>query len=120
MQALVQVSDNIAISGQWITPISEVLAGVDAVEAAWKPSPEERSIWEIANHIIAWTDWVVHFLCGQDIEVTDWPPVASTDKAAWEETCHVLRDKLAAFREQIAAMKPEALFTHLPEANKND
>ena len=55
-------------------------------------------------HSIAWTQWVVLFLQGQDIEVTDWPPIEGTGEADWEQARQKLMDLCQTFREQVAAL----------------
>jgi hypothetical protein len=108
-QELAAVCENVAVEGDWITPLREALDGVDAKEAAWKPTPDARSLWEIVQHTTAWAEWGVRFLQGQDTDVTDWPPVAQTGNAAWEQTLRTLHETLAAFRAQVAARTPEDL-----------
>ena len=107
--ALVEVFDHVHVVERWITPLAESLVGADAAEAAWKPGPDERSLWDIVLHVAAWTEWVVAFLDGRDTEVTDWPPLGRTDPAAWEADRQRLDAALAAFRERLAALTPEAL-----------
>ena len=107
LAALTTMNRNIVDQEAWITPLREILLGLDAEEAAWKPSPDERSAWEIVLHILAWTDWVVHFLQGEDTEVTDWPLVGTE---SWEETRQRLEASLTAFGTVITSLTPEALF----------
>jgi hypothetical protein len=106
---LVRASDNISISDSWITPLGQALDGLDAAGAAWKPSSDERSIWEIVQHLTSWTDWVVSWLSGIDSEVIDWPPVAATDEASWEAACERLDASLTAFRDRINLLNPDSL-----------
>lgn len=118
-QALVTMADNIATEAAWIMPLRVALEGVEATEAAWKPAPDESSLWEIVEHILAWTEWAVHFLQGQDSDVTDWPPVAITEERAWEAARRKLFVALDALRAQIASADPETLFLPLtPEVTQ--
>ena len=110
IEGLLTVSDRVSTAGDWVTPLLDALDGVDAAEAAWKPAPEERSIWEIVHHVIAWADWATNFLRGKDTDVTDWPPVMDAGADAWQATRERLNTRLAAFREQIAAIDPNDLF----------
>lgn len=107
---LLTVHDHISTAGHWITPLREALDGVTAAEAAWKPAADERSIWEITLHVTGWTEWAAGFLRGQDTEVTDWPPVATGEAAAWEAARARLDAALEAFRAGIAARTPDDLF----------
>jgi len=43
-------------SEEWSVPINEVLAGVDADEALWKPTASTPSIWEIVLHVAVWNE----------------------------------------------------------------
>jgi hypothetical protein len=105
--ALATVNENIVSQDVWMTPLREILQGVDADEAAWQPAPGERSIWEIVLHVGAWTDWAVHFLQGTDTNVTDWPPIGTE---SWEATQQRLESALTAFGDGIAALSAESLF----------
>ena len=107
LATLTTMHRNIVDQESWITPLREILTGLDAEEAAWKPGPDERSAWEIVLHIIAWTDWVVYFLQGEDTDVTDWPLVGTE---SWEETRKRLEASLTALSSGIAALTLEALF----------
>lgn len=117
--ALVDASDRVAIAGNWITSVQEALNEVGAEEAAWKPGPAERSIFEIVLHMTVWTDWAANFLREQDTEVLDWPPVTRTDEAAWNEARDNLNHALTAFRASIAALAPDDLsHTPVPEVTQ--
>lgn len=107
LAALATMNQNIVSQDVWITPLREILASLDAEEAAWQPAPDERSIGEIVLHLGAWTDWAVHFLQGEDTEVTDWPPVGAQ---SWLATRDQVEVSLTAFADGIAALTPESLF----------
>ncbi|WP_395143888.1 DinB family protein [Armatimonas sp.] len=91
----------------WITPLRKTLNDIEAEEATWQPAPDERSIWEIVLHVEAWTDWAVHFLRGEDTDVTDWPPVGTE---SWAATQQRVASSLAAFEDGIAAVSAASLF----------
>lgn len=107
LAALSLMHRNTVETESWITPLRDVLEGIDEDEAAWRPAPGERSLWEIVLHIEAWTSWAVHFLQGRDTTVTDWPP---TGTESWAATQQRVESTLAAFGEGIAALRAEALF----------
>jgi hypothetical protein len=110
IQALLTSCDNVSSQGQWITSVCATVNAVDVAEAAWKPADEEPSIAEIVGHILAWTEWAVRFLGGQDTEVIDWPPVTTVDPADWEDLRRRLTETLDAFRREIATLSSNALF----------
>jgi hypothetical protein len=109
-RALLDVSEQVGTAGNWVTPVAEAFEGVSAVEAAWKPTPDERSIWEIANHMIVWTDWAVGFVQGRDTAPVEWPPVGGGDEADWLDTHRRLTDANAALHEQVGRLNDADLF----------
>ena len=107
LATLTTMHRNIVDTESWITPLLEILQTTEADEAAWTPAPDERSIWEIVLHLGAWTDWAVHFLQGEDTEVTDWPPVGAE---SWAATRQRVGISLTAFGDGIASLTAESLF----------
>jgi hypothetical protein len=43
----------------WVTPLAEALESITAAQAAARPDPESRSIWEIVLHLAVWNENVV-------------------------------------------------------------
>src|SRR5205823_3625306 len=43
----------------WVHPLAEALEGVTAEEAAWRPSPEVKGIWDIVLHLAVWTENII-------------------------------------------------------------
>ncbi|WP_394793573.1 DinB family protein [Armatimonas sp.] len=107
LATLTTMHRNIVDTESWITPLRETLNDIEAEEAAWQSAPDERSIWEIVLHVGAWTDWAVHFLQGEDTDVTNWPPVGTE---SWTETRQRVETSLTAFGDGIAALSAESLF----------
>jgi uncharacterized damage-inducible protein DinB len=85
-----------AYSGQaWHgSSLTELLADVDAQRAAARPIPDAHSVWEIVLHIAAWDTAVRRRLAGERAEIykteLDWPHVADTSAAAWQDTLATL------------------------------
>lgn len=116
---LINACRHVSDTSGWITSVRESLEGMNAAESIWKPGPEERSVWEIVLHMTAWTDWAAHFLRGQDIPVTDWPPVGETGSGSWERVRADLFRALADYEAAISAQVPEALIRPLtPEVTQ--
>jgi hypothetical protein len=62
---------------QWQPPLRGALRGLTAAEAAWKPSPERHSIWQIVRHLILWKRGVLDAWDGDPpdgrrLEAADW------------------------------------------------
>ena len=110
VSGLLLIQEKVADKGKWITTVREVVADVEAAEAAWKPAPEERSVWEIVRHMTVWTEWVVAFVQGKDTETEEWPAIADTSAAAWEAEKQRLFAAQDALIAGIAAIAPETLF----------
>jgi uncharacterized damage-inducible protein DinB len=96
-----------AVDGEaWHGPsVMEILAGVDAHTAAAHPLAGGHSIWEILNHVTAWTRTVQRRLNGEAVELTgddDWPPVSDTGDVAWQVAVESFR---AAQRDLLAKLK---------------
>ena len=92
--------------GAWHGPsVMETLAGVDARAAAAYPIKGAHSIWEILNHITAWTHAIVRRLNGEAVELQgadDWPPVTDGSEPAWQAAIASFR---AAQQELLAKLK---------------
>lgn len=78
----------------WHGPaLRELLAGVNAKQAAAKPLAGAHSIWEIVLHIISDEALVRDRLEGTPRVLSpeeDWPPVADTSDEAWTRTLEML------------------------------
>ena len=96
-----------AVDGEaWHGPaVMHILAGVDARTAAAHPLADGHSLWEILNHVTAWTRVVQRRLNGEAVEPTgadDWPPVSDTGDAAWQAAVASFR---AAQQDLLAKLK---------------
>lgn len=85
-------------------PLMAVLDGVAAEQAARKPVPSAHSIWEIAEHLIAWNAIPLRRLRGEAVEPTpaeDWPSITDTSDTAWADTLDRLRQRHHALHEAV-------------------
>jgi len=87
----------------WQPPLAEAVAGLTAVQAAWKPRPARHSIWQIVRHVTVWKQSVLDGIAGnpQDadaLEHSDWPEV-SGDDAAWEADVRTLHEVAGELKE---------------------
>ena len=72
---------------QWQPPLTEALSGLTAGQAAWKPSPDRHSIWQIVRHLILWKGGVLDAWNGtpgdgQQMLARDWREAGGGD-AEW-------------------------------------
>jgi uncharacterized damage-inducible protein DinB len=89
------------------TPVG-ALRGVTAAQAAWRPTPRRKSIWELALHIAYWKYTVRRHLEGGDrprfprhpSNFPDQP--APADAAAWSRDVALLR---AEHERLVAAVR---------------
>jgi hypothetical protein len=89
--------------------VSEAIAGLTAAQAAWKPSPERHSIWQIVQHLTRWKEAVYEDWHGRTpdyaaIARADWAP-ASGGEAQWQadvEALHEISRKYKAYLDRVA------------------
>ena len=104
----------------WVTPLEDALAGVRAQEAAWKPGPDIKGIWEIVLHMAAWTQNIVERMAQRQRREMpgkppqgDWPALPTPlDEAAWEAAQQQLWDALSALRTHIEETPPAAMLDY--------
>lgn len=96
-------------TGLWAAPWSRVIADVTAAQAAWKPSPQRHSIWQIVAHVVFWREEAARRIRGQgktpddQVAPLNFPqPDAPTD-AAWS----ALRDRFETTHRLIEAAASE-------------
>lgn len=81
--------------GAWHGPsLSELVARINAPEAAFSPSPDVHSAWEIFRHITFWHRTVVLRIRGDADDygdADDWPPVHDTTESSWGDAWEDLR-----------------------------
>ena len=98
----------------WVNPLADALAGVTAEEAAWRPGPERKGIWDIVLHMAVWTENIVERMrSGENARPAEgaWtPPPAVPDEVAWEDAQRRLWDALAALHAYIEARPPASLW----------
>jgi uncharacterized damage-inducible protein DinB len=97
----------------WHGPsLRELLADVTAEQAAARPLPGAHSIWEIVLHIAAWHEGVRRRVEGERVELTpeeDWPPVASTNEAAWRNALVALEHTHMELRRAVSHLVDSGL-----------
>jgi uncharacterized damage-inducible protein DinB len=73
----------------------ENLAGINAEQAAARPIPEARSVWEIVLHLSAWVNEVTRRMEGGAPDLPpegDWPAVGRVSDEAWARATAALAE----------------------------
>jgi uncharacterized damage-inducible protein DinB len=91
----------------WGPSTRDVLRGLDAGQAAYRPLPQAHTIWEIALHMTAWNREVLRRLrtgVSREPEDGDWLAQPEATEENWrgtvlrlKESFHELLDAAAAF-----------------------
>jgi hypothetical protein len=113
VQALVAHCDSVFQGPNGDYPaLLETLAGVSAVQAAWKPAPGSNSIWRIVEHLIASKEWQIEMLARGRAAAPVWRD-PSGDQAAWQAALDRLTEahtRLKAALEKV----PETELLEIP------
>jgi uncharacterized damage-inducible protein DinB len=101
-------------------PSDKILAGITAVEATKKISPDAHSIWQIVLHMTAWTETATARVRGMGSKAPDrgdWPAVGETSDAAWSATLEDLAKVRRELIEEINVTHEEELQLHVKNHN---
>jgi uncharacterized damage-inducible protein DinB len=103
--------------GAWHGPsVLEVLADVDADEAASHPIAGAHSIWELVLHLVATQAVLLRRMDGEKAGLNCeefWPAVPPVSASAWTETVERLEQQEAELRQKIATFPEERLEARL-------
>jgi uncharacterized damage-inducible protein DinB len=101
----------------WHGPsVMELLEGVSADQAVAKPLESAHSIRELVLHITAWKRSVYERLTGEPGEVLDeedFPIIADSSKAAWQETISMLKEVHRKLEEEVLMLSDVGLGQNL-------
>lgn len=92
--------------GVWWAAWREVVEGLTAEQAAWKPAPGRHSIWELVNHMTFWREYFVHRAEGgepateDELERLNWQEPAGPTERAWRAT----RERFAESHARVRAV----------------
>lgn len=96
------------------TPLG-ALRGVGAVEAAWRPTPRRKSVWELALHIAYWKYTVRRHLTGEPLphfprSPSNFPAMPDpADEGAWARDVALLRGEHERLVEAVEALPARRL-----------
>ena len=95
------------------TPLRQILAGIDCIQARERPFAAAHTIWELVLHITAWKNEVRRRIGGAPAGLPsegDWPAPAEATPEAWRQAVDALENAHRALVAAIAKM-PEALLS---------
>ncbi len=121
MSALSTIRENLrrTFEGEaWHGPsVLEILLGVAAQQAAFRPIPGAHTIWELVLHITTWESVVTRRLKGEAFEPSpeeDYPAVRNTGEADWKRTLESLRRGHEALVAAVAELPESRLNEMVP------
>ncbi|HEX7880479.1 MAG TPA: DinB family protein [Candidatus Eisenbacteria bacterium] len=94
------------------SPITAILDGIDATQAAARPIEDAHTIWELVLHMTGWTREVARRVAGGkpgEPEAGDWPEVVDTSKSAWLAARRDLARTHEELRQAIKSLDDEAI-----------
>jgi len=104
-----QVMHGNAWHGAWHgDPIWQILEGVSAKAAVYRPLADVHTIWEIVLHMIFWEGVAARRLAGQRAgldEALNFPAMPSATEANWQKTLEQFRASNQAFRLALQALE---------------
>jgi len=105
----------------WHGPnLEEILASIEAQDAAKHPIEGAHSIWELVLHIAAWREFGIKMLEGEgtydpDEEmVLNFPPVPAVNAANWQLALKQLRESSVRLSAKIESYEDEKLNEKVP------
>lgn len=116
---LAQWWDEAFTEGVWWAPWRGALEGLTAEEAAWQPTPDRHSIWQMVEHMIFWQEYFADRNEGaeprseQEVSRLNWQPNPEPDEAAWRRarerfaTSHARVRRLLQDPQTPAPPKPQ-------------
>jgi uncharacterized damage-inducible protein DinB len=97
--------------------VLELLADVDATQAAARPIKNAHTIWELVLHIAAWDDAVLRRAGGDAVTLTDeqnFPPIKDTSEAAWRKAVEYVKKTHDALVRGVSAFPDSRLTEQVP------
>jgi len=121
MRESVRIADQLrrAFEGDaWHGPaVLELLAGLDAAQAAEHPLAGVHSIWEIVEHVRVWNEVIVRRIHGEAVELSpaeDWPAITDATEFDWQDELHALKLAHAKAYNAMYAFPDERLSQTVP------
>lgn len=114
VQALIAHFDSIFAGPNGDYPaVLEALAGISAVQALWKPAPEQNSIWQIVDHLNDSKIWQIDMLEKGQAALPIWTQPTGQERL-WQVTVTQLVDTHARLKNTLANLTEKELLS-VPE-----
>lgn len=97
--------------------ILETIAELTARQAAWKPTAESNSIWQIVDHLAASKEWQIEMIEKGQAESPPWIEPGG-DEESWAALLARLKDAHARLRASISRLRDEDLLG-IPDPDLN-
>jgi hypothetical protein len=98
--------------------VLEALTDVSVTQALWKPIPQQNSIWQIVEHLVASKQWQIDMLEQGQAASPVWIE-PSGDEAAWQATQARLKDAHRRLKVALGQVpEDELLKIPVPEWNR--
>jgi uncharacterized damage-inducible protein DinB len=111
LQALMAHFDGVFVGPNGDYPaVLEALAGLTAVQAAWKPAPNSNSIWQIVDHLTASKVWLIDMLEKGQAAAPVWTQPKG-DENDWQAALAWLKDEHAHLQAVLRQLPEEGLLT---------
>lgn len=128
MDAVTRLADHIerTVTGlMWHGPsLRELLRDVTPETAAARPIAGAHTIWELVLHMTVWATIARKRLIGDALgsltPEEDWPPVTSTEPAAWIEAMNLLETSYQTLARVVARLPETALVEPVPTEGSAD
>ncbi len=88
--------------------VLEGIDGLSARQAAWKPSPESNSIWQIVDHLTASKKWQIQIIQTGQAAPPVWTDPGESEEA-WQACIQQMKDAHARLKEMLGEMHDENL-----------
>jgi uncharacterized damage-inducible protein DinB len=95
------------------SPVTSILDGITAEQAAARPMKGAHCIWELVLHMTAWKNEVRKRLSGapaSDPDEGDWPSVGETTASRWQKAVDGLHRAHEALLAAVRALPEAKLF----------
>ena len=95
------------------SPVTQILRGVTAAQAAARPIPQGHSIWELVLHMTSWKNEVRRRIEGApagEPQEGDWPAVGDATEARWTEARAALDRAHAALTAAVRGLSESKVF----------
>lgn len=114
---LIETLDQFFAKGEWglIPTLLSTVKDLTPAQAAWKPVPQRKSIWQNVNHIAFWLEYMTSRMAGEPPRPPgwhvdlDWREIVEVNEEAWRAAIQRLIDAHTAVKAQLVTITDEQL-----------